>query len=75
VALRGLESVGADVGSGDVRLSSDSLLSLGRAIARLEVALWGEGLAGELGAEPAAADAVDGVDGVEVQVRVRERAD
>jgi coenzyme F420-0:L-glutamate ligase/coenzyme F420-1:gamma-L-glutamate ligase len=46
VALRGMESVGADVGAADVRLSAESPLALGRAMARLEVALWGEGLVG-----------------------------
>jgi coenzyme F420-0:L-glutamate ligase/coenzyme F420-1:gamma-L-glutamate ligase len=67
VALRGLDSVGADVGPTDVRLSADSPVALGRAIARLEVALWGEGLSGEVGALGPGTE-------LEAQVRVGERA-
>jgi coenzyme F420-0:L-glutamate ligase / coenzyme F420-1:gamma-L-glutamate ligase len=66
VALRGLEAVGADVGASDVRLSADSPVALGRAIARLEVALWGEDLTG-------AVAPLDTGTEVEVSVSVSER--
>ena len=45
VALHDLPDVGIDAGSADLRVSADDPFSLGRAVARLEVALWGEGLA------------------------------
>jgi len=48
VALRGLPDVGVDVGPHDVRVSADDRFDLGRAVARLEVALRGEGLRAEL---------------------------
>jgi coenzyme F420-0:L-glutamate ligase/coenzyme F420-1:gamma-L-glutamate ligase len=57
VALRGVEGVGADTGDADVRLAADSPVALGRALARLEVALWGEGL--EAIGAPVAGDATD----------------
>jgi coenzyme F420-0:L-glutamate ligase/coenzyme F420-1:gamma-L-glutamate ligase len=52
VALRGLPGVGADSGAADVRLTAADPVSLGRALARLEVALWGEGLTAEVGELP-----------------------
>jgi coenzyme F420-0:L-glutamate ligase/coenzyme F420-1:gamma-L-glutamate ligase len=44
VALWGIPDVGVDVGPEDLRVSADDPYSLGRAVARLEAALWGEGL-------------------------------
>jgi coenzyme F420-0:L-glutamate ligase/coenzyme F420-1:gamma-L-glutamate ligase len=48
VALHGLPDVGVDVGPNDVRVTADDRFELGRAVARLEVALWGEALSAEL---------------------------
>lgn len=44
VALRGVPEVGAEAGTDAVRLSAGSPFALGRAAARLQSALWGEGL-------------------------------
>jgi coenzyme F420-0:L-glutamate ligase len=44
VALWGIPDVGVDVGPRDLRVSAEDPYSLGRAVARLEAALWGEGL-------------------------------
>jgi coenzyme F420-0:L-glutamate ligase / coenzyme F420-1:gamma-L-glutamate ligase len=52
VALHGLPDVGIDVGSSDVRVSADDPFTLGRAVARVEVALWGEGLRGHRPTSP-----------------------
>jgi coenzyme F420-0:L-glutamate ligase/coenzyme F420-1:gamma-L-glutamate ligase len=57
VALHDLPDVGVDVGSRDVRVTADEPFTLGRAVARLEVALWGEGLRAELTSPPAAVEA------------------
>jgi coenzyme F420-0:L-glutamate ligase/coenzyme F420-1:gamma-L-glutamate ligase len=58
VALHGLPDVGVDVGPNDVRVTADDRFSLGRAVARLEVALWAEGLHAELGSPPGGPEAV-----------------
>ena len=58
VALHGLPDVGVDVGPGDVRVTSGDPFELGRAVARLEVALWAEGLHAELGSPPGEPEAV-----------------
>jgi coenzyme F420-0:L-glutamate ligase/coenzyme F420-1:gamma-L-glutamate ligase len=63
VALHGLPGVGVDAGARDIRVSAEDPYLLGRAVARLEVALWGEGLLGE---------APDGPPGLEAVVLVRE---
>ena len=60
VALLGAPDVGIDVGhhdgGGQVHLSSPSAYQLGIAVARLEVALWGEGLTAEVPDEVAGLD-------------------
>lgn len=48
VALHDLPGVGVDAGTSDVRVTADDPFDLGRAVARLEVALWGEGLRAQL---------------------------
>ena len=58
VALHDLPHVGVDAGSNDVRVSADDPFDLGRAVARLEVALWGEGLRAELASPPGGLEAV-----------------
>ncbi|MDF2146448.1 coenzyme F420-0:L-glutamate ligase [Knoellia sp. p5-6-4] len=58
VALHDLPDVGVDVGSSDVRVSAGEPFTLGRAVARLEVALWGEGLSAELTSPPDVVEAV-----------------
>ncbi|SES43435.1 coenzyme F420-0:L-glutamate ligase / coenzyme F420-1:gamma-L-glutamate ligase [Pedococcus cremeus] len=58
VALHGLPDVGVDVGPGDVRVTSGDPFELGRAVARLEVALWAEGLLAELASPPGEPEAV-----------------
>ncbi len=54
VAMRGCDEVTADVGAGQVTLGAPSPYELGRFVARLEVALWGEWLRGEV--SPPSAD-------------------
>ena len=61
-ALHGVESGTADIGPLSVTLGADTAHELGRAAARLEVALWAEGLRGE-------AD-VPAADGLSVLVHV-----
>ena len=63
VALHAVPDVGIDAGTADLRVSADDPYSLGRAVARLEAALWGEGLAAEAPVSPA---------GLEVVVRISE---
>jgi coenzyme F420-0:L-glutamate ligase/coenzyme F420-1:gamma-L-glutamate ligase len=46
-ALQGIESGTADIGPLTVTLGADGPHELGRAVARLEVALWAEGLRGD----------------------------
>jgi coenzyme F420-0:L-glutamate ligase/coenzyme F420-1:gamma-L-glutamate ligase len=58
VALRGLPGVGVDAGREDLRVTADDAYLLGRAVARLEVALWGEGLRAELTSPPGTLEAV-----------------
>ena len=58
VALHTMPDVGIDVGSADLRVSADDPFDLGRAVARLEVALWGEGLRAELASPPVGLEAV-----------------
>lgn len=59
VALHGLPGVGIDAGARDIRVSAQDPYLLGRAVARLEVALWGEGIAAHVQPVPSAAlDAV-----------------
>jgi coenzyme F420-0:L-glutamate ligase/coenzyme F420-1:gamma-L-glutamate ligase len=65
VAMRGCDEVTADVGAGQVTLGAPSPYELGRFVARLEVALWGEWLEGEVSAPSA--------DGVSVGVTVSRR--
>jgi coenzyme F420-0:L-glutamate ligase/coenzyme F420-1:gamma-L-glutamate ligase len=57
VALHDLPDVGVDVGSRDLRVTADAPFTLGRAVARLEVAIWGEGLRAELTSPPGVLDA------------------
>jgi coenzyme F420-0:L-glutamate ligase/coenzyme F420-1:gamma-L-glutamate ligase len=57
VALHDLPDVGVDVGSRDVRVTADEPFTLGRAVARLEVALWGEGVRAELTSPPGVVEA------------------
>ncbi|HEV7147326.1 MAG TPA: coenzyme F420-0:L-glutamate ligase [Pedococcus sp.] len=47
VALAGAPEAGVDVGADVVRVSAPTAYVLGLAVARLQVALWGEGLRGE----------------------------
>ena len=64
VALLGAPEVGIDVGGSVVHVTGSSSYQLGVAVARLEVALWGEGLA-----TTAPADEV----GTDVRLEVRDR--
>jgi coenzyme F420-0:L-glutamate ligase/coenzyme F420-1:gamma-L-glutamate ligase len=58
VALTGLDGVGVDAGAHDVRVSADDAYTLGRAVARLEAALWGEGLRAQAPAASPGTEAV-----------------
>ena len=64
VALRGAPDTGVDVGGAMVHVSAPTAYQLGVAVSRLQVALWGEGLATE---------APDDVSGFEVHLTIRER--
>jgi coenzyme F420-0:L-glutamate ligase/coenzyme F420-1:gamma-L-glutamate ligase len=65
VALRGAPDAGVDVGGDVLSVSAPTAYQLGVAVSRLQVALWGEGLAIE---------APEDVSGLEVCLDVRERA-
>ena len=58
VALWGIPDVGVDVGPRDLRVSADDPYRLGRAVARLEAALWGEGLQAQVPAATTGLEAV-----------------
>ena len=58
VALWAIPDVGVDVGPRDLRVSADDPYSLGRAVARLEAALWGEGLQAQAPTAPTGLQAV-----------------
>jgi coenzyme F420-0:L-glutamate ligase/coenzyme F420-1:gamma-L-glutamate ligase len=64
VALVGTPDVGIDVGGSAVHVSSPSAYQLGVAVARLEVALWGEGLIAEV---------PDEVAGLDLHLEIRDR--
>jgi coenzyme F420-0:L-glutamate ligase/coenzyme F420-1:gamma-L-glutamate ligase len=64
VALRGAPDAGVDVGGAAVSVSAPTAYQLGVAVSRLQVALWGEGLATE---------APDEVSGLSVQLDVHDR--
>lgn len=64
VALVGVPGVGIDVGGSVVNVSGPSAYQLGLAAARLEVALWGEGLT---------TDVPDEVTGLDLRLEVRDR--
>lgn len=61
VALLGVPGVGVDAGTRDLRVSAADPYSLGRVVARLEAALWGEGLQAELRPSPGGLEVVLGV--------------
>lgn len=64
VALRGAPDAGVDVGGEVVHVSAPTAYQLGVAVSRLQVALWGEGLA---------TDAPDEVSGLDVRLEVHPR--
>jgi coenzyme F420-0:L-glutamate ligase/coenzyme F420-1:gamma-L-glutamate ligase len=64
VALRGAPDAGVDVGGAVVSISAPTAYQLGVAVSRLQVALWGEGLAVEV---------PDEASGLEVRLEVRHR--
>ena len=64
VALHDLPGVGVDAGRDDLRVTAEDAYLLGRAVARLEVAVWGEGLSARVQGPPM---------GVEAVVEIRER--
>ncbi len=64
VALRGAPDAGVDVGGDVVSVSAPTAYQLGVAVARLQVALWGEGLATEV---------PDEVPGLDVKLEVHDR--
>jgi coenzyme F420-0:L-glutamate ligase/coenzyme F420-1:gamma-L-glutamate ligase len=53
VALSGLSGTIAQTAPGAVRISAEDAYMLGRAVARLEVALWGERLTSSMPTGPA----------------------
>ena len=63
VALRGAPEAGVDVGGEVVHVSAPTAYQLGVAVSRLQVALWGEGLAIEV---------PDEVSGLDVRLEVHE---
>ncbi len=64
VALRGAPDAGVDVGGAVVQVSAPTSYQLGVAVSRLQVALWGEGLATEVPEE---------VSGLAVRLDVHDR--
>ena len=64
VALVGAPDVGIDVGGSTVTVSGSSPYQLGVAVARLEVALWGEGLT---------TDVPEDVAGLDLRLEIRDR--
>jgi coenzyme F420-0:L-glutamate ligase / coenzyme F420-1:gamma-L-glutamate ligase len=64
VTLRGAPDAGVDIGGAVLTVSAPTAYHLGVAVSRLQVALWGEGLATDL---------PDDAHGLDLHLRVRER--
>ena len=74
VALAGAPDAGVDAGADVVRVSAPTAYVLGLAVARLQVALWGEGLRGEgLRGEDPYLDAALAPGALEVTLELSER--
>lgn len=61
LALHGQTEVAADLGAADVRLTGSDPYAVGHAAARLDVALWSEGLVGKATRGSAALDVLMGI--------------